>query len=74
MKLRSIMYALSYGKSRKTLVRSEGSRRVKQAEKKLLELRNLQKVWSYCKRYGNSSNLRQYNSFVVSKERNNFLI
>ena len=27
------MYALSYGKSRKALVRSEGARRVKQAEK-----------------------------------------
>lgn len=35
MKLKSIMYALGYGKSRKSLVRSEGSRRVKQAEKLL---------------------------------------
>lgn len=32
MKLKSIMYALGYGKSRKSLVRSEGARRVKQAE------------------------------------------
>lgn len=33
MKLKSIMYTLGYGKSRKQLVRSEGARRVKQAEK-----------------------------------------
>lgn len=33
MKLKSIMYALGHGKSRKSLVRSEGARRVKQAEK-----------------------------------------
>ena len=59
MKLKSIMHALSYGKSRKALVRSEGARRVKQAEKKLSELRKLQKVWSYCERYGSSSNLQQ---------------
>lgn len=35
MKLKSIMYTLGYGKSRKSLVRSEGARRVKQAEKLL---------------------------------------
>jgi hypothetical protein len=33
MKLKAIMYALGYGKSRKALVRGEGTRRVKQAEK-----------------------------------------
>ncbi|AUR89095.1 hypothetical protein NVP1121O_067 [Vibrio phage 1.121.O._10N.286.46.C4] len=32
MKLREIKFAIGYGKSRKTLVRSEGARRVKQAE------------------------------------------
>ena len=35
MKLKSIMYALGNGKSRKQLVRSEGACRVKQAEKML---------------------------------------
>ena len=59
MKLKSIMHALSYGKSRKALVRAEGARRVKQAEKKQSDLRNLQKLWSYCERYGSSSNLQQ---------------
>lgn len=33
MKLKQIAYALSHGKSRKQLVRSEGARRVKHAEK-----------------------------------------
>ncbi len=37
MKLKSIMYALGYGKARKQLVRSEGARRVKQAEKMAYE-------------------------------------
>lgn len=33
MKLKSIIHALGYGRSRKQLVRSEGARSVKQAEK-----------------------------------------
>ena len=69
MKLKSIMHALSYGKSRKSLVRSEGARRVRQAEKKLSELRKLQKVWSYCERYGSSSQLQQCHSYEVFKQR-----
>jgi hypothetical protein len=53
MKLKSIMYALGYGKSRKVLVRSEGARRVKQAEK-AMNLRQVQKNLSFIDRYGSS--------------------
>ena len=48
MKLKAIKYALIYGKSRKSLVRSEGARRVRQAEKD----RNLEKCLSFIDRYG----------------------
>lgn len=51
MKLKAIMYALGYGKSRKQLVRSEGARRVKQAEN-LMNLRKLQKTLSFVGNYG----------------------
>lgn len=50
MKLRSIMYALAYGKSRKSLVRSGGARRVKQAEK-LADLRKIKRNLTFCERY-----------------------
>lgn len=51
MKLKAIMYALGYGKSRKQLVRSEGARRVKQAENNM-NLRKIQKNLTYCTAYG----------------------
>lgn len=51
MKLKSIMYALGYGKSREQLVRSGGARRVKQAEN-LMNLRKLQKTLSFVGNYG----------------------
>lgn len=56
MKLKSIMYALGYDKSREQLVRSEGARRVKQAETQM-NLRQVQKTLTYCDRYGISSNI-----------------
>lgn len=70
MKLKSIMYAISYGKSVKTLKRTEGARRVKQAMKevKIRCARNEVKSLTWMERYGSSSeNLAQ--SFNVSKER-----
>lgn len=56
MKLRSIMYALGYGKSRRFLVRSEGARRVKQAEV-MMCLRQTDKTLSFIDRYGSNSNI-----------------
>lgn len=53
MKLKSIIYALGKGKSRKQLVRSEGARRVKQAEK-MLEARRLYKKYAFWSNYGMS--------------------
>ena len=70
MKLKSIMHALSYGKSRKALVRSEGARRVKQAEK-LVELRQRMKMLTYSDRYGSSTNLQQYQVYEVLRENSN---
>ena len=70
MKLKSIMYALAYGKSRKVLVRSEGARRVKQAEK-LAELRQLHKELTFCERYGSSTNLQQYQVYEILRENSN---
>ena len=70
MKLRSIMYALAYGKSRKSLVRSEGARRVKQAEK-LAELRKVQKNLTFVERYGSSPNLEQIQLHKVLRESSN---
>lgn len=57
MKLKSIMYALGYGKPRKTLVRSEGARRVKQAETQM-KLRQIQKNLTYLYRDGNGGDLK----------------
>ena len=51
MKLKSIISALAYGKSRPSLVRSEGARRVKQAEV-MMNLRQVQKTLTYLHRYG----------------------
>lgn len=53
MKLKSIMYALGYGKSRKQLVRSEGARRVKQAEK-ISDTRRRMNYATFGLRYGMS--------------------
>ena len=64
------MHALSYGKSRKALVRSEGARRVKQAEK-LVELRQRMKMLTYSDRYGSSTNLQQYQVYEVLRENSN---
>ena len=55
MKLKSIMYALDYGKSEKDLKRSDGARRVKQA-KTLMNERVAAKTYSFCERYGSSLN------------------
>lgn len=74
MKLKSIMYAISYGKSVETLKRTEGARRVKQAKVLLKERcdRNITKALTWMDRYGSSSeNLSQ--RFNVSKERCNEL-
>jgi len=59
MKLKSIIHALAYGKSRPSLVRSEGARRVKQAEV-MMNLRKVQKTLSYCAAYGTDSKLGQF--------------
>ncbi|AGN51538.1 hypothetical protein VPLG_00099 [Vibrio phage eugene 12A10] len=56
MKLKSIIHALAYGKSRPALVRSEGARRVKQAEV-MMNLRQTQKTLTYLHRYGSDSKL-----------------
>ena len=56
MKLRSIIHALAYGKSRPSLVRSEGARRVKQAEV-MMNLRQVQKNLTYLHRYGTDGKL-----------------
>lgn len=66
MKLKSIMYALGYGKSRKLLVRSEGARRVKQAEN-MCNLRNLQKNLSFIDRYGSNSNICNTSTLTVEQ-------
>ncbi|AUR94321.1 hypothetical protein NVP1193O_190 [Vibrio phage 1.193.O._10N.286.52.C6] len=57
MKLKSIIHALAYGKSRPLLVRSEGTRRVKQAEV-MMNLRQTQKTLTYLHRYGVDGKLK----------------
>lgn len=59
MKLKSIIHALAYGKSRTSLVRSEGARRVKQAEN-ISNLRKVQKTLSYCTAYGSYDKLGNF--------------
>lgn len=54
MTLRSIMYALAYNGNKKTLVRKEGARRVKQAEKMIL-IRKQEKFIGFGINYGMSS-------------------
>ncbi len=70
MKLKSIMYAMAYGKSVKSLKRAEGARRVKQAKVLLNEYcdRNKSKALTWLDRYGSSSE-KLAQSFNVSKER-----
>lgn len=67
MKLKAIMYALGYGKPRKQLVRSEGARRVKQAEN-IMRLRKHQKTLTFVGRYGSdgSFNLKGMKERSVS--------
>lgn len=54
MKLKSMMYALVCGKNRQQLVRSEGARRVKQAER-MAKVRRQYKAATFGERYGMSS-------------------
>lgn len=62
MKLKSIMGGLMYGECKGDLVRSEGARRVRQAEK-MLELRNkrrnMVKVLNFVNHYGDRTKLQQ---------------
>lgn len=60
------MYALGYGKSRKSLVRSEGARRVKQAETRM-NLRKIQKNLSFIDRYGSNSNICNTTTLTVEQ-------
>ena len=66
MKLKSIISALAYGKSRPSLVRSEGARRVKQAEV-MMNLRQTQKTLSYCTAYGTYDKLGNFTQEGVKK-------
>ncbi|CAL9964675.1 hypothetical protein VPHF99_0094 [Vibrio phage F99] len=66
MKLKSIIHALAYGKSRPSLVRSEGARRVKQAEV-MMNLRKVQKTLSYCTAYGTYDKLGNFKQEGIKK-------
>ncbi|AUR93512.1 hypothetical protein NVP1187O_199 [Vibrio phage 1.187.O._10N.286.49.F1] len=66
MKLKSIIHALAYGKSRPSMVRSEGARRVKQAEV-MMNLRQTQKTLSYCAAYGTHDKLGNFKQEGIKK-------
>ena len=69
MKIKSIMYAIGYGKSLCALRRSEGARRVKQAivmSEDRKRLRQAQKSLEFPFRYGSSA--KKLESFICEEE------
>lgn len=66
MKLKSIICSLSYGKSRKTPVRREGSRRVKQTEV-MRNSRQSQKSLPFIDRYDSRGNTFNTDTFTVEQ-------
>ena len=71
MTLKSIMFALAYNADKKTLVRKEGARRVKQAQK-MITSRQRSKAITFGHRYGMSSKtLAEANQTCLGIERTN---
>lgn len=67
MKIKSITYALMYGRDPETLKRTEGARRVKQAMK---HVRGLHKQLNFISNYGSSSkDIYRGGKFVATQTR-----